>query len=73
MNTSGKRPENLNDPALSGGKPQSQRPANHDKNLEEEAKGEKATQFDGNPNVEQAPEGPFGPKDDTPWRLKKKD
>ena len=73
MKTSGKPTDDLNDPALRGGKPLSERPAKHDKNLEDEAKGEKATQFDGNPNVEQAPEGPLGPQDDTPWRLKKKD
>lgn len=51
-----------------------QKPAqpNHDKNLGEEARGEKATQFDGNPNVEKADDGLFSPKDDTPWSLKKK-
>jgi len=37
----------------------------------QEAKGQKATQFDGNPNPEGAPSSPLGPKDDTPTILGK--
>lgn len=36
-----------------------------------EAEGNKATEFNGNPNPEATRSGPFGPKDDTPMRLKK--
>ncbi len=35
-------------------------------------KGEKATQFDGNPNPQAAPQDTFKPQDDTPARLEKK-
>lgn len=63
----------VNDPAL-------QDPA-HARNLQgkdrnrlrAEADRERATRFDGNPNPEPAPDGVLGPKDDTPWRLKKKE
>lgn len=37
----------------------------------QEAEGQKATQFDGNPNPEGAPSSPLGPKDDTPTILGK--
>lgn len=40
--------------------------------LKDEAEGKKATRFDGNPNVDKAPDGVLGPKDDTPWRIPKK-
>ncbi len=33
----------------------------------------KATEFDGSPAPEGAPDGPLGPKDDTPAILKKKE
>lgn len=38
---------------------------------QKDAKGEKATQFDGNPNPEGAPSSPLKPKDDTPFFLEK--
>ncbi len=37
----------------------------------QEAQGQKATQFDGNPNPQGAPSSPLGPKDDTPTILGK--
>lgn len=37
----------------------------------EEAKGHKATQFDGNPNPQGTDYTTFGPKDDTPMKLEK--
>lgn len=37
----------------------------------EEAEGQKATQFDGNPSPQGAPSSPLKPKDDTPGLLKK--
>lgn len=36
-----------------------------------DAEGEKATQFDGNPNPQGAPSSPLKPKDDTPFFLEK--
>ncbi|WP_143705484.1 hypothetical protein [Pollutimonas subterranea] len=40
-------------------------------NSQQDAKGEKATQFDGNPNPQGAPSSPLKPKDDTPFFLEK--
>ncbi|MCQ9616494.1 hypothetical protein L1889_07040 [Paenalcaligenes niemegkensis] len=37
----------------------------------EEAKGQKATRFDGSPIPQSAPSTAFKPKDDTPMKLKK--
>lgn len=37
----------------------------------QEAEGQKATQFDGNPSAQGAPSSPLGPKDDTPTILGK--
>ena len=61
------------DPALRAGEPQSKATENDEDRLKEEAQGRKATQFDGNPNVEKAPDSTVGVQDDTPWKLKKKD
>ncbi len=61
------------DPALRAGEPKSKAPENNDESLREEARGIKATQFDGNPNVAKAPDSTVGVQDDTPWKLKKKD
>ena len=72
MNKQGKDPKDLNDPALRGSHPEPDTPK-RDQGLKEEAEGKKATQFDGNPNVDKAPDGALGPQDDTPWKLKKKD
>jgi hypothetical protein len=38
----------------------------------QEMQGQKATQFDGNPNPQGAPSSPLGPKDETPLVLEKK-
>lgn len=73
MSTQGKDPKDRNDPARRGGQTPSAMPSKHDRSLQEEAEGKKATRFDGNPNVDQAPDGALGPQDDTPWKLKKKD
>jgi len=67
-----KNPSNF-DPARQQGQGQKNALRPDDQKLKDEAEGRKATQFDGNPNVEKASDGPFGPQDDTPWRLKKKD
>lgn len=62
-----------NDPALRAGAPHSKATENQEDRSKEDAKGPKATQFDGNPNVEKAPDSTIGVQDDTPWKLKKKD
>jgi len=45
--------------------------ANNARHSRQEAKGQKATQFDGNPNPEGASSSTFKPADDTPLRLHK--
>lgn len=65
--------ETLKDPARQDPGRNASRSKEDMTQLRAEAEQRKATQFDGNPNVQKALDGPLGPKDDTPWKLKKKD
>lgn len=70
---SSKTGQTLHDPARQDLDKTSGKADSDTENLKDEAEQRKATQFDGNPNVQKAPEGPLGPTDDTPWKLKKKE
>ena len=65
--------KDLKDPARQVGNLPGDTAAPDKQKLRDEAEGQKATQFDGNPNVQQTEDRTFGPKDDTPWKLTKKD
>ena len=63
---------NLKDPARQTDDLHQRKSPSETDNMQREAERNKATQFDGDPNVQQAPETPLGPKDDTPWKIPKK-
>lgn len=72
MTATPKQPLKRNDPAREALERGSESPQEDKQLLRDESEGRKATQFDGNPNVQKAPAGPLGPQDDTPWKLPKK-
>ena len=63
----------VTDPARAAGNHQATPPAGDKDLLKDETEGKKATQFDGNPNPVKTEDRTFGPRDDTPWKLEKKE